>query len=243
MNLLPLNNRIVIKVDTDYRTRYKLTDTIELQMVRNVEQFDERMKNPVNATVIAGRGLTEGMELLLSHHSVHEVNRLTDTGLDSLDTPNIKYYSVPEGDVYMYRDAYNPEDVCNGWRAYSSLEYDSESDQFVMTDILIVKKVFRPKSTGLIWLPPVEIENKLFVVRGNRYEGKVLMTAQYCYYTIYYQEVTGKQCHISRMKDTHWEVEGIANDLTAGVVSGELLIGDTPEDAKTYSEFFKLQTV
>jgi hypothetical protein len=234
--LLPLNSRVLVSVDTTYRDKYKLTETIDIQMVRDIDQFDYRMKNPVNATVISGRGLKKSQELLLNHNSICETNRICDTGLDDLSTPNIKYYCIPENEVYMYRDAYDALDGCGGWQPYTYYDFDANTKAWKETQVLIVKKVFRPVQSILV-LPPKEVEDRLFVIRGN-YEGNVLITDKYCYYTIYYQEVTGRDAHISRMLDNEWEVIGISHDLTAQVLKGELLIGDTPEDAKTYNDFF-----
>jgi hypothetical protein len=36
--LLPLNSRVLVKVDTTYRDNYKLTDSIEIKIIHKVWQ-------------------------------------------------------------------------------------------------------------------------------------------------------------------------------------------------------------
>jgi hypothetical protein len=215
-----MNNRIIVSVDMEYKNHFKLTDDVNLKLMRDIEQFDGRIKSPVNAIVISGEGLEAGWEILIGHNCAHPTHQIHNHGLDiPVDT---KIYSLSVEQCFIYRE-------------------NKEAKWKPCKGFLIVERIFKPYTGILLGIPPTEIKNALFVTSGN-FLHQVLLTGLYCDYTIVFQEANGRESHITRMRDAHEERDealAISHSLTDLVLSGELLIGETAETAKK----FELPTV
>lgn len=209
------NNRVIVSVDMEYKNSYKLTDDVSLKLMRDVEQFNGRIKSPVNAIVISGEGLEAGWEILIGHNCAHPTHEIYNHGFDiPIDT---KIYSISVEQCFIYRESKDAQwKPCKGF--------------------LIVERIFRPYKGILLGIPPAEIKNALFVASGN-FLHQVLLTGLYCDYTIVFQESDGREKHITRMRDAHEERDealAISHSLTEQVLNGDLLIGETAETAKKF---------
>jgi len=214
INILPVYKRIIVMVDTEAKNKTKLTQDITIHRVRNINNFNNIEKNPVNGVVISGEGYEGGEEVLLDHNSAHPSQELFNHGFDLPE--NNKLYAIPIDEIYLYRkDKQSAWMPCNGF--------------------MLVEKVFEPYN-GFIEMPPTELVDKLFVTEGE-YKHKVVATDKYCFYTLIYQGDDGKETSISRMRNNEFELMGIENGLTEKVLNNELLIGERPNKAVTFADY------
>jgi hypothetical protein len=203
-------------IDVEAKNSTKLSHDITIHRVRNVNNFNNLEKNPVNGIVISGEGYEGGEEVLLDHNSAHPAQELFDHGFE-LPQHN-KLYSIPIAEVYVYRK-------------------NKESAWLPCEGFLLVEKIFKPYK-GFLEMPPTEIVDKLFVTEGE-HKHKVVATDKYCFYTIIYQGDDGKETTISRMRDNEFELLAIEEELTEKVLADDLLIGEKPSKAIKFSEYIK----
>lgn len=215
MNIKAGYKRILCTVDTDLKNHYQLTEDINIVLERDVEEYNNRVKMPVNGIVVDGEGFDGGEEVLINHNSAHPVNQLFDHNLNL--PPHVQLYSIPAEEVYIYRK--------------------SKDDKWLPTrSYLIVDRIWEQYKGILVGIPPKVITNKLFVLEGEP-KHKVVATAKWCDYTIIFQEANGREAHLTRMKapdEYQDEVLAIEDGLTEKVLNGDLLIGETAEKARKF---------
>ena len=110
--------RVVVSVEMEGKNRHKFTSGLELMLIRNVDNFNRRYTEPVNATVISSDIVPRGTQVLLHHNSTQEMYRLYNLGnLSGKEIGmGIKYFAVPEAECFAYFDG-------NDWLPCQGFEF------------------------------------------------------------------------------------------------------------------------
>jgi hypothetical protein len=221
MKISHIEKRIVVSIDLDSKNTHRFTDGTTIRVERDYNNFNRRYTMTVNATVISGEGTPEGAEILIHHNATHDTYRVFNyhglSGEKEADTAKI--FSLPEEQCFFYRESpESPWKPVGGYiRAY---------------------RVFRPYEGPIENIPPAEIKKTLYIDSGEL-KGLVCHTLHACDYEIQYMD---KGRIASMIRARHYEGENlhdreeiiaISHDLTEQVEQGRLLIGYTPQDAKT----------
>lgn len=215
--------RVIVKVDIEKKNNYTFEDGTVIRRERKYNEFNMRVAQPVNATVISAEYIPEGVEILISHNSIHDTNKIFDYPDFSgeVEAADVKYYSLPEDDCFAWRD------VDGGMKPLKNYEF--------------ALRVFVPY-TGLIdGIHPTKIENVLYITTGEL-KGKVVGTLKASDYQIIYQEQNGREGNLIRVRhseDENYDREEIIyihHEHTEKVQSGELWVGIETSDAKKYNE-------
>jgi hypothetical protein len=221
MALKNIKGKVIVSIDTEYKNSYKLTDGVTIKLERDVENLNKRETQAVNAIVIASDIIPIGSEVLVHHNSCHDVNRIFDyEPLSGESTSSsVKYYSISEGDCYLYRE--------------------SKEQEFIpCKNIATALRIFKPYEGDLKGILPTLVKDKLFITSGE-FKNKVCQTLVSCDYEIVYQGEDGREKKVIRLR--HFEDElahereeiiAVRNDLTKDVLNGKLLIGLNVNDAK-----------
>jgi hypothetical protein len=213
--------RILLSIDTEYKNKHKFDggDTIHLR--RNVDNFDRRETEPVNAICIHGGSIPAGAELLCHHHCAHDQYRLFDfpeTSGEAITSP-IRYYSVPESLIYA-------------WRINSEPWQPTKGFAFAL-------RIFKPYMGVLSGIYPTVMKQKLFLTTGEL-KHKVCMVLRASDYQIVFQNEKGQEENLVRLR--HYENEvgereevvAIDHDTTDKIYSGEYWLGLLQSDAKPF---------
>ena len=217
MNIKPLNGGVLIKIPQDSKDYYELIPGVTIRWLRYVDNPNQRETKPVNGFIVEGLGLPEGTEVLVDYKATHPTYEIFDHDIKLED--GVKLFCIPAEEVYLQREKYDEADEYKGWHPCEG--------------ILMIERVFKP-CRGIIYFPPEQLPNTVFCVRGA-HQGKVLRTDLHCDYTIIFQEQTGREGRITRMRNNEYEVLAIDEGSIEKVLSGELIIGETPESAKVFS--------
>ena len=211
--------RVVVKVDIEKKNNYTFEDGTVIRRERKYNEFNMRVAQPVNATVISAEYIPEGAEILISHNSIHDTNKIFDYPDFSgeIEATDIKYYSLPEDD-------------CFAWR-------DKDGTMKPLKNYEFALRVFKPYTGVIEGIPPTKIDDVLYITTGDL-NGKVVGTLKACDYQIIYQETNGREGNLIRVrhsKDENYDREEIIyihHEYTKKVKSGELIVGIEPTDAK-----------
>ncbi len=224
-NLKHTFGRVVIVIDIEEKNYHTFSDGTKIRRERQFNEFNRRITQPVNATVISGENIPKGSEILISHNAVHDTNRIFSYKSSS---PDIQYFSIPEYDCFAWRDT------------------DGELKPMKNYDFAL--RVFKPYQGMIIGQPPTEIKDTLYVTTG-KLKGNVVKTLIGSDYVVIYQNTDGKEGQLIRFRpfgdpDSKREEEAIAllNEFTENVEHGKLLIGITTKDCKTLKEYYGKNT-
>lgn len=224
MGLKNIKGKVIVSIDTEYKNSYKLTNDVTIKLERDVENLNKRETQAVNAIVIASDILPVGAEVLVHHNSCHDVNRLFDYEPLSGEAikNSIKYYSISEGDCYLYREGKNKYQPCK--------------------NIATALRIYQPYEGNLKGVKPKRIQNKLFITSGE-FKNKVCEVLVASDYEIVYQGDEGREERIIRIRhfediDGHEREEIIAvnHEFTKLVLNNKLLIGLNANDATTFKK-------
>lgn len=213
-------NRIVVSVDLEKKNSHRFEDGTTIRLERQFNNLNRRETEPVNCIVVSGDGVPEGSEILVSHNAFHESNRIYNyknlSGKE--EASDIKYYSLPETDCYAWRDEMGQLKPMKGF-AFGL-------------------RVYEPYNGIIEGIPPKKIPNVLYITTGEL-EGQVCHVLKASDYEIIFQGQEGREDRVIRCRhfeeDTNEreEIVAISHVLTDKVNDGELLIGLSPETAKT----------
>ena len=216
------DGRAIVSVDIEYKNWHTFEDGTKIRLERQYDNFNRRYTEPVNAIVVSGENILQGAEILVHPNAIIETNRINNyRQLSGADTSSpVKYYSIPENQCFIWKDEH---DV---WQPLPPFE--------------TALRVFEPYTGILQGIEPKQIPDTLFVTSGEL-KGFVVKTLKACDYEIVFQDTNGRESSIIRFRPNgdeknSREPEAIAimNELTKKVISGEILIGLTPNDAKQY---------
>lgn len=247
--------RIVVKVDTESKNTYRFGNGQILFMFPNTNQLDRRYTQPVNGIVVSAEDIPVGAEVLLEHNSCHPTNEIVEL---KDDNPDIKYYSVPELEVYVWRKigeikfrATADLHITDNWET-SGVDYNSfkveETDlaEWQPTKYYaIAERVYEPYTGIFHGIKPSVIKNTLLIKTGEL-KGKIVHTVKNGQYEIIYQDTNGQPNEIlvtfhvenedelsDLILNAKQEVTAINHALTERYLNGELLTGLTPDNCKS----------
>ena len=216
MNLIAPKNRVIIKVDLESKNSHTFEDGTKIRLERVYDNFNLRYTKPVNAIVVNAHNMPEGAEVLIHHNSTHDTYRIFNyKGLSEEASSDIKYYSIPEEECYLWR---------------------KDSDWKPCTNFATGLRLFKPLETTFIGIKPEKISQRLYATSGD-IKGKVVITLKACDYEIIYQDEKGQEDRVIRFRyypEGHErnEVIGIDHELTRAVKEGKILVGLSDTDAK-----------
>lgn len=250
-----VKGRVVVEVDITKKDSYEFGNGQKIIMFRNTNNFDRRYTQPVNGIVISASEIPKGSEVLLEHNSCHPTNEIFDYNDDE---PNIKYYSVPEMEVYVWRYV---KDLHYGLKSKKDATLEELETQFALntnipTEYLeqwhpakyyaIGERVFKPYKGSLVGIEPERIKNTLLIKTGE-FKNKIVHTLANSDYVIIYQDTDGKPneiltvFHVENEEEldnprisSKEEIVAIDMGLTEQWLNGELLTGLTANDCKAY---------
>jgi hypothetical protein len=217
MKLIAPSNRVIIKVDLESKNSHTFKDGTKIKLERVYDNFNMRYVKPVNATVVAAKGIPKGAEILIHHNATHDTyklfNYLRPTAEASSD---IQYFSIPIEECFLWRDGQD-----KAWQP--------------LNNFVTGLRIFQPYNGPLEGIPPTLIKNKIYVTSGEL-TGKVVTTLISSDYEIIYQNDDGTEGKIIRLRyypEGHErnEVIAIDHDLTSRVINNEFLIGYGVSDA------------
>lgn len=219
MNLKHVEGRVVIKVDEESKNSFRFEDGTTIRLERNWNNLNKRETAAVNAWVISGEGIPEGVEILIHHNAIHDSYRIFNyTPLSGEEiASNWKYYAIPQDMCYLYREG-------EEWQP--------------LPGFATALRVFVPYGGIIEGVPPKKLKNVLYITKGD-YEGNVVHTLVACDYEIVCQGANGREQRVIRClpngdEKTGKEPEVIVVDhtLTERLKRGELYVGLTETDAK-----------
>jgi hypothetical protein len=222
MSLKGINSRVILKVDTEHKNWHTFGSGQIIRVERQWNNLDQKHTQPVQGIVVHADHIPKGAEVLVHHTTTHPVNEILNYKKVSGEevASGIKYFSVPEVHCYLWK-------IQGGeWQPLKG---------FVIAD-----RVFTPYVGPLLGMPPVQIKNVLYIKSGE-YSGHVVNTLRACDYPIIFRNEKGVEEIIIRAR--HYEdnsdpdreeIMAINDYLTQKVLNGELLIGNSPSEAKRF---------
>lgn len=214
-NLKCVNGRVVVRVNMEYKNNHTFANGLTIRRERAYNDFNRRVTQPINSIVIDAENIPKGSEILINHNALHDTNRIFDYESNS---PDIKYFSIKE-------------DECYAWRI-------GKEDYKPMPNFEFGMRCYLPYEGNLIGIQPKFLENCLYVTSGEL-KGKIVRTLKASDYQIIFQGDNGQEQTLIRFRHSEdenferEEVVGIANDLTELYYKGLILVGISPNDAKT----------
>lgn len=224
-NLKYVDKRVICRIDTDSKEFHVFKSGLKISLQRRVNNFNRRITEAVNATVISSDYIPVGAEILVHHNSTHPTYQIFNyknlSGDDEAST--VKYFSLPYEDCYVYRMSPKYEwTACQGFA--------------------IGLRVFQPYEGPIQGIEPTQIPNLLYLTSGE-FKDEVVQTLKNCDYEIVYQGAEGREERLIRCR--HFEGEDLTqeqydreeivcvrHDLTEKVKSGKLLLGLEVADMK-----------
>jgi hypothetical protein len=220
-DIYPPSNRVLIAVDLKYKDRVSLGESgVILERPRNYDDLNHRVTQTSQGWVINSDYLESGSEVLVSHNSFHETNKLF-TFDNEISLQSIGVFSIPKTECYVYR-------VNNGkWKACEGF--------------LLGLKVFEPYNGILEGIEPKEIKRTFFVTTDGYLKHKVVDTVNAAILPIIANDENYNEIIINRIRhypndpyNVREEVLAINNEKTNKVLKGELLIGNNNKDCQKY---------
>lgn len=217
-----VKGRVIIKIDTQSKNSHTFSNGITIRRERQFNEFNRRITEPVNAYVISAENIPIASEILIGHNSLHDSNRIFNYK-NASETSDIRYYSIPEGECFAWRDTKGELQPTKGF-AFGL-------------------RVFEPYTGTFEGIIPTQIKDTLYITTGEL-KGKVVNTLKASDYQIIYQGLNGVEENILRCR--HYENEindreeiiSISNSLTEKLNNTEFLIGIEDKDCKTLNEYY-----
>jgi hypothetical protein len=223
--LVHVENRIAVRVDMERKNSHMFSDGTKIELARKYDNFNLRYVNPVNATVMSAEGIPEGAEILIHHNSTHDTSRIFDyKSLSGEDiASNIRYFSIPESESFAW--------------------YDKESKSWMpLPGFDFALNVFRPYKGIIQNVEPTQLKDTLLITTGE-YKGLVVRTLKASNYCIIFQDVTGREGNLIRIRSSEntktqheCEIVAIDHNLTKLYNEGQLIAGINKSDAKPINE-------
>lgn len=222
MKLKAPTGRVIIKIDIEAKNSHTFSDGTKIRLERVYDNFNMRYVKPVNAIVVAANDIPEGAEILIHHNATHDTYRLFDYRSFSEEiTSEVKYYSIPEGECFFWREGIGSE-----WKALGNF----------VTGL----RIFQPYNGILEGIDPLLIKDKLYITSGPL-KGEVVSTLKASDYQIIFQNDDGREESLIRLRyfedgNDRNEIISIDHYYTELVESGKLLVGYTISDAVKLKE-------
>ncbi len=211
-------NRVVIKIDLDFKDVHTFEDGTEIYHGRRFNNLDRKHTEPVNAYVISAEDIPIGAEILIHPNAICDAHKIFGYESISAEQENsIRYYSIEITSAFLWR-------IGTGeWKP--------------LKGFCTALRVFEPYKGIIEWVLPKKIENVLYLTSGE-YKGLVAHTLKACDYEIIFIAENGREDRIIRCR--HYENENhdreeltaIDYSLSNKVNKGELLIGLSETDCK-----------
>jgi hypothetical protein len=222
-DIIPSNDRVLIAVDLKYKDRVLLGESgVVLERPRDYDNLNHRETKISQGWVVNSDYLPIGSEVLVSHNSFHDTNRLF--GLDiEIELLNIGVYAVPKMETYCYKYGSKKWNACEGF--------------------LLGMKLFEPYNGIIEGIEPKEIKRTLFVTSDCKLKHKVVDTVNAAVLPIVFNDEDFNEIIINRIRhfpnesdNVREEVLCINQEKTKKVLKGELLIGNNKSDCKKYQK-------
>lgn len=224
-NLKYVHGRVICSVDIEGKNSHRFADGTVIRLERQYNEFNRRITEPVNGTVISAKNIPEGSEILIGHNALHESNRIYNyTKLSGKEeASDIKYYSLPEED-------------CFAWR-------DKDGNMNPMKNFAFALRVFRPYWGVIKVISNTKLENVLYITTGE-FAGNVCNVLKASDYEIIFQGNNGREDRLIRCRHYENEVNdreeiiSISHHLTDELQEGKLFIGLDKNNSKSLKEYY-----
>lgn len=221
--LIHAKGRVIVTVDMQYKNKHTFSNGKTIVLVRQVNNFDRKYTEPVNAIIVSSDNIPEFSEVLIHPNSTHDTNRIFNyTQLSGKKIASeINTYSIREEDCYLWRKGTPEWTPC---AAYAT-----------------GLRVYEPHAGMIVGIPPKRVKDVLYVTSG-KYKGEVIKTMRACDYELIFNDLDGREKRIIRFRPEgdysnpnpahHREAEAIAilHGLTSKVKAGKLFVGVSVSD-------------
>lgn len=221
MSLKHVSGRVIVSIDLDGKDSHKFEDGTVIYRGRRFNNLNRRETEPVNAHVISGENIPEGVEILAHPNAFCEANKIHNyLALSGNETASsVKYFSIEEEQCFIW--------------------YDKKSATWnPLKGFATALRVFKPYSGNIAGIKPLQIRDVLYITSEGDLKGKVVNTLKACdYELIFMDSTTGREGRIIRLRHYDYrhdreEIIAINHNLTEKVESGELLVGLSISDCK-----------
>lgn len=220
-NLKAPKGRCIISVDMDYKNSHQLTEGVKIRLERDVENLNKRYTAAVNATIMYAENIPIGAEVIINHNATHDTNRIFE--LEDLDgdiiASEIRYFSIPEMDCYIYREENDEE-----WKPCKNFA--------------LGLRVFEPYTGIIIGGKHKELKNFIYITSNCELKGQVVKTLHASLYEMVFNDRNFREKRLIRIRHSQdpnfqrEEVEFAMPEMTKMVEKGELYIGLNADEAK-----------
>lgn len=217
-----VHGRVICKADLQSKNSHKFEDGTVIRLERQYNEFNRRITEPVNATVISAENIPPGSEILIGHNALHESNLIYDYLPEVAESSDVKYYSLPEEDCFAWRDA---NGVLNP-----------------MKNFVFALRVFKPYTGEIKGIEPSLLKDILYITTGEL-KGNLCHVLKASDYEIIFQGQNGREerkirtRHFEDEMNEREEILGVSHQLNKLLKSGDLLIGLSPKDCKTLKNY------
>lgn len=224
MELKAVSGRVIVSVDLEGKNSHKFANGTVIRIERQVDNFNKRQTEPVNAIVIDAEHIPKGAEILIGHNALHDVNRIFDYKPLSGEevASDIKYYSLPESECFFWRTG------TGEWKPIPPYE--------------TALRVFKPYTGALSNIPHQQLKDTLYVTSGEL-KGQVTKTVKAADYEIIFNNEKGQEERKIRFRpfgdeknNREEEAVAILGKETEMINKGLLLIGLSVSDCKPLNE-------
>jgi hypothetical protein len=206
--------KVIISINLEGKNSHTFGSGQKIYIGRQFNNLNRRETEPVNAVVISSDQIPSGVEILIHPNAINESNKIYSFIEDDSD---VKYYSIPEEQCYLWKD--------------------NEGEWQPLKGYVTAFRVFEPYKGPIVGIEPKQIKNVLYITSGEL-KGKVVHTLKACDYEVIFMGNNGYEERIIRCRHFENEInereEIIAIDpiLTKKTLKSELLVGISPKDAK-----------
>lgn len=224
MELKHVEGKLVVKVDLDYKNSHTFEDGTKIVLERKYDNFDMKYVQPVNAIVISSDHIPAGSEIIIHHNSTHESNEVFNyTPLSGeVNARRIKYYSILETEAFAWRSG-------DEWLPLPGFDF--------------ALRLFKPYVGVIEGIEPTIIKDILWITTGE-FKEKACITLKACDYQLIFQDVTGREGNLIRLRTSpnekeqrDAEVVAIHNEYTDKILNGQLWVGLIKSDAKPINQY------
>jgi len=221
--LTHVENRIIVAIDHQRKNWHQFEDGTKIRIERSYDNFNMRHVNPVNAIVISGANLPEGVEIIVHHTCIHDTNKINNFKSLSgkIEASDIKYYSISENEAFAYYDE-------NEWKPLPGFDF--------------ALRIYKPYTGIMHGIEPTLIKQVLWITTGQ-YINNACITLQASDYQLIFQDKNNTEKNIIRLRteenqkeQRESEVVALHNEYTEKILKGLLWIGLTPSDAKPFPQ-------
>lgn len=219
-----IKTNIILKMDVRQKEKFNLTEDIQIEISKGFN-FNLREDRSSMGYIINGRGLTKGHQALCHHLTIESGNEVVGETIltEAEKKEGYKVFSVDRDMVF----ATSPDGI--EWHPCK--------------DFLITLRIFKPYKGKLKGIEPTVLKDRMYIIKGvDEFEeqitdlsDKVACTTVNSDYQIIWHNKKNREQSLIRTRSR--EVLAIDNGMLEDLKNGELLIGLTATDCKTYKEY------